>query len=79
MPDDYFRYTVAGAQAVAQAAGLKVESVEADGGYTAVLSNVLGLGAKFWTLEKLLRMNASAQAQGLPRHYLSTRMIAVKP
>lgn len=79
VPDDYFRYTVAGAQAVAQAAGLKVESVEADGGYTAVLSNVLGLGAKFWTLEKLLRMNASAQAQGLPRHYLSTRMIAVKP
>lgn len=78
VPHDYFRYTVAGARSIAEAAGLRVELAETDGGYAAVLSNVLGLGSKFWTLQELQHMN-NKSAVALPRHYLSTRMIALKP
>ena len=57
-------------------AGLVVETAEPDGGYLAVLSNVLGLGSSFWGAGDL-------QRQPFPgaeiMHYLSTRMVARKP
>ena len=56
--------------------GLVVESAEPDGGYLAVLSNVLGLGSSFWG-------DGDLQRQPFPgaevMHYLSTRMVARKP
>ena len=76
VPADYFRYTVAGARALAESAGLVVDTAEPDGGYLAVLSNVLGVGSSFWRPGDL-------QRQPFPgaeiMHYLSTRMVARKP
>lgn len=77
VPFDYFRFTVAGARELASSAGLAVELAEGDGGLGAVLSNVLGLGAKFWADADLRRgENASSAPVG---HYMSTRMVARKP
>ena len=53
VPRDYFRYTAAGARLVAERAGMEVEFAQADGGAAAVIGNVLGLSAKFWTPEEL--------------------------
>ena len=77
VPADFFRYTMAGARMLAESAGLVVESVEPDGGYLAVLSNVLGIGSSFWGRA------GDLQRQPFPgsdiMHYLSTRMVARKP
>ena len=75
VPHDYYRYTAAGARLLAEGAGLRVELAEADGGYAAVLSNVFGLGTKFWSEAQLQAVENASR----PRHYLSTRMLAVKP
>ena len=76
VPFDFYRYTEAAARNLAERSGLQVELAAADGGYSAVLSNVLGLGAKFWSDGAL---NETRPNDGTPRHYLSTRMLAVKP
>ena len=76
VPLDFFRYTAKGARAVAEDAGLVVELAEGDGGYAAVLGNVLGLGSHHWTDEDLSR-DENRRAPTL--HYLATRMIARKP
>lgn len=76
VPNDFFRFTAEGARAVAESAGLAVEFAEGDGGYNAVLGNVLGLGSKFWTDQQLAEGEKRKDAT---LHYLSTRMIARKP
>ena len=76
VPFDFFRYTAKGARAVAEDAGLVVELAEGDGGYAAVLSNLLGLGSHHWTDEDLSR---DENKKGPTLHYLATRMIARKP
>ena len=45
VPNDYFRFTTSGARAIAESAGLEVEFAEGDGGFVAVLSNLVGLGS----------------------------------
>jgi SAM-dependent methyltransferase len=81
VPFDFFRYTVSGARAVAESAGLRVESAAPDGGYVAVLANLLGLGSHHWTDDELARgADSAALASGTGvGHYLSTRLIARKP
>ena len=76
VPNDYFRFTTSGARAIAESAGLEVEFAEGDGGFVAVLSNLVGLGSHHWTLEDLTRHDNERQ---LTLHYLSTRMVARKP
>lgn len=61
-PDDFFRYTTSGARTIAESAGLHVDFSEGDGGFAAVFSNLLGLGAKFWSDEELQR-NANANTK----------------
>ena len=75
VPFDFFRYTVKSAQRLAQESGLTVEFAKPDGGYAAVLSNTLGLGAKFWPYSVLNETSSGSK----PKHYLSTRMLAFKP
>ena len=75
MPHDYFRYTVACARNLAERSGLRVELAENDGGFLAVFSNLIGIGAKVWPKESLLTVDNSSK----PKHYLSTRMLARKP
>ena len=82
VPHDYFRYSVSCARKLAERAGMAVELAAADGSYTAVLSNVLGLGAKFWPVAALQmddNVTTLAHKEDKPRHYLSTKMLAVKP
>ena len=76
VPHDYFRYTVSGARAIAEDAGLVVDRADRDGGYTAVLSNVLGLASHHWTVAELAQRRARAQPT---EHYLATIMVAHKP
>lgn len=94
VPRDYFRYTAAGARLIAESVGLQVEFAHADGGAAAVIGNVLGLSAKFWTPEELAIGTRAPHAEGgaggrsaealaltadSPTLYLSTRMIARRP
>ena len=76
VPSDFFRFTAEGARSVAESVGLTVDFSEGDGGYAAVLGNMLGLGSKFWSDQQLAEGESSKQAT---LHYLSTRMIARKP
>jgi ubiquinone/menaquinone biosynthesis C-methylase UbiE len=77
VPYDFFRYTIAGARAVAMEAGLEVQYALADGGDAAVLANTLGLSSKFWTPAELVEA-PDVRSTTAPRMYMSTRMIAVK-
>lgn len=74
VPHDYFRYTVAGARNLVESAGLEVLLAEPDGGYAAVLSNLLGIGSQHWSSKDLHDGETSNDL--FP--YMSTRMIASK-
>mmetsp|Transcript_2483 Transcript_2483/g.7163 ORF Transcript_2483/g.7163 Transcript_2483/m.7163 type:complete len:313 (+) Transcript_2483:1304-2242(+) len=85
VPADYFRYTHAGAAAVAESAGLVVDMAAPDGSYLAVVAQVLGFDSRYWSDAEL------GDAKPLPPHddlealhhkvvyHLSTKMVARKP
>ena len=52
---DYFRFTTSAASKLAEGAGLRVSSVEADGGYAAVVASLLGADAAYLTARELER------------------------
>jgi hypothetical protein len=85
VPADYFRYTHAGAAAVAEDAGLEVVEAAPDGGYASVLGEVTGLDSRYFTDGELQRVKALPHWRDLDAlhhkvaYHLSTKMIARKP
>ena len=72
VPDDFFRYTDHGARFIVEAAGLSVDESSPDGGYSAVVGEMLGFNTRYFSDDELLA------TQHAPYFYHSVKLVAHK-